>query len=380
MKHYDYIFAGTGLASLMTVYEMIISDKFTNKSILLIDSDLKKTNDRTWSFWDNCSTTFNTIISKQWNTALFKNDSWSKNLNLSPYTYNTIQGINFYNFVFDVIAKHNNITVINDWVVHIEEQHSVCLVTTKTNHYSCNKLFNSILNVNVVQQQIKYPLLQQHFIGWFIKTEVPAFNANVATFMDFSVSQKGNTRFMYVLPTSATEALVEYTLFSKDELSTQEYETEIQNYIANMGINNYSITNKERGNIPMTCYKFWENNTANILNIGAAGGWTKASTGFTFKNTVKNSKKLVAFLQHNNDFRKFKIQDKFWYYDLLFIDVLYANNALGANVFSALFENGKTHLILKFLDGETSFKEDLQVMFKCPTLPFLNALFKRIFN
>ena len=42
--------------------------------------------------------------------------------------------------------------------------------------------------------------------------------------MDFSVPQKGNTRFMYVLPISATEALVEYTLFSEHLLEKTAYE------------------------------------------------------------------------------------------------------------------------------------------------------------
>ena len=88
-------------------------------------------------------------------------------------------------------------------------------------------LFNSIYNQNGVNRQSKYQLLQQHFVGWFIQTETPVFNPEQATFMDFSVAQKGNTRFMYVLPVSETEALLEYTLFSKELLPKEEYETEI---------------------------------------------------------------------------------------------------------------------------------------------------------
>ena len=33
MKHYNYIFTGAGLAALMTVYEMILSGKFKDKTI-----------------------------------------------------------------------------------------------------------------------------------------------------------------------------------------------------------------------------------------------------------------------------------------------------------------------------------------------------------
>ena len=52
MQHYHYIFTGSGLSALMTVYEMLLSGKFEDKSILLIDENTKKVNDRTWCFWD----------------------------------------------------------------------------------------------------------------------------------------------------------------------------------------------------------------------------------------------------------------------------------------------------------------------------------------
>ena len=52
MQHYHYIFTGSGLSALMTVYEMLLSEKFDDKSILLIDENTKKVNDRTWCFWD----------------------------------------------------------------------------------------------------------------------------------------------------------------------------------------------------------------------------------------------------------------------------------------------------------------------------------------
>ena len=50
MIDYQYIFTGSGLSALMTVYEMLLSGKFDDKSILLIDEHTKKVNDRTWCF------------------------------------------------------------------------------------------------------------------------------------------------------------------------------------------------------------------------------------------------------------------------------------------------------------------------------------------
>ncbi len=376
----------------MTVYEMLVSGKFDDKSILLIDANAKKVNDRTWCFWDE-NNLFDEIVSKKWNQAVFANEKFNRVLELAPYQYKKINGLDFYELVFKKISEHKNIHFLNQKVVDFTELGNHCVVKTKEETFTCNKIFNSIytqdqrsncmehsgINPEVVISQTKFPLIQQHFIGWFIKSKEAVFTPNCATFMDFSVEQKGNTRFMYVLPTSSTEALLEYTLFSKDLLLKEEYELEIQKYIENLGITEYEIIEKEQGNIPMTCYPFWKHNTKNIINIGSAGGWTKASTGYTFKNASKKSKALVQFLKSETDFTKFHKKDKFWFYDLLLLDILSSKNELGSKIFSSMFKKGSSTVIFKFLDEETSFSEDLQVIWKCPKILFIKALFGRIF-
>ncbi|MDP5027372.1 MAG: lycopene cyclase family protein, partial [Flavobacterium sp.] len=353
MQHYHYIFTGSGLSALMTVYEMLLSGKFEDKSILLIDENAKKVNDRTWCFWDE-DNLFEDIVSKKWNQAVFANEKFNRVLELTPYQYKKINGLDFYELVFKKISEHKNIHFLNQKVVDFKELDNHCVVKTESETITCNKIFNSIYNPEVVTTQNKFPLIQQHFVGWFIKSKEAVFTPNCATFMDFSVEQKGNTRFMYVLPTSSTEALLEYTLFSKDLLLKEEYELEIQKYIENLGITEYEIIEKEQGNIPMTCYPFWKHNTKNIINIGSAGGWTKASTGYTFKNATKKSKALVQFLKSESDFTKFHKKDKFWFYDLLLLDILSSKNELGSKIFSSMFKNGNATVIFKFLDEETS--------------------------
>lgn len=377
MQHYHYIFTGTGLSTLMTVREMIRSGKFNNQSILLLDQEAKRTNDRTWCLWEEESS-FPNLIHQQWPKALFKNAVLDKEMDLSPYCYYMLKGLDFYNATFDLIAKENNITFLQQKVVDFEELGSHCLVKTETQSFTCNRIINAIYNPEIVKNQSQFPLLQQHFIGWFIKSKEAVFTDNCATFMDFSVAQKGNTRFMYVLPFSPNEALIEYTLFSKDLLEKSEYENAIKDYIQQLGITEYEIIEKEHGNIPMTCYPFWKNNSKNVINVGSAGGWTKASTGFTFKNTIKKSKLLVTFLSNEKDFRHFHQKDRFWFYDLLLLDILDKHNEKGSSIFTSLFQKGKASLIFKFLDQETSVWEDLQVIWKCPKALFIKALFKRI--
>jgi len=376
MKHFHYIFTGSGLAALMTVYKMVQSGKYKDKSILLLDDNSKKTNDRTWCFWENENSIWESIVSKKWNYALFTNENFKRNLDLQPYQYYKIEGLDFYNFVFELLSKQENITFLNEKVTDINELENHVYVASENNSFTCDQVFNSIYNKPAVAQQTKFPVLQQHFIGWTIKSTEAVFNPEQATFMDFSVAQKGNTRFMYVLPVSKNEALIEYTLFSAELLEKEEYESEIKNYIQKLGIQTFEITEKEQGSIPMTCYPFWKKNSKRVLNIGTAGGWTKASTGYTFKNSDKKSSQLIAFLQQETDFRKFHRKNKFWFYDLLLLDILDRKNELGSRIFSSMFKNGNPALIFKFLDEETSLIEDIQVILKCPKMLFIKALLK----
>ncbi|OHT46593.1 lycopene cyclase family protein [Flavobacterium tructae] len=381
IKHFDYIFTGTGLAALMTVYKMVLSGNFAHKSVLLLDQDVKKTNDRTWCFWEKEDSVWSPIVLKKWDSALFANENFKRDLNLIPYQYHQIRGLDFYDFVFEELSKHPNITFLNEKVTNINELETHVFVGSEENRYTCNYLLNSIYTSSTALSQMKYPVLQQHFVGWYVKTEKEVFNPEQATFMDFSVVQKGNTRFMYVLPVSKTEALVEYTLFSEKLLSTAEYENEIQIYLEKRGIEQYEIVEKEQGSIPMTCYPFWKKNTKRVLNIGTAGGWTKASTGYTFKSADKKSTDLVEFLYSSSSIKmtSFHKRSRFWFYDLLLLDILYRHNELGSGIFSSLFKKGDPQLIFKFLDEETSLIEDVKVILKCPKVPFIKALFRVIF-
>lgn len=377
MKHYDIIFTGGGLAALLTLSELGKNKSYATYRILVIDSETKNTNDRTWCFWD-ANGTYNGIATKIWGNIAFKTEELQLQMPTTPYQYKMLRSKVFYEQVLKEIGSQNTIEFYKDSIINFYEESDKCIVETTSATFSSTKIINSIYDPKPVVSQSKYPLVQQHFVGWFVQTKEPVFTQNCPTFMDFSVEQKGNTRFMYVLPTSPTEALLEYTLFSKDLLPKSEYEEAIQKYLIDLGITEYKIIEKEQGNIPMTCYPFWKHNTKNIIHIGSAGGWTKASTGYTFKNSLKKSKELVAYLEKGLDFTKFHKITKFWFYDVLLIDILYDTNQHGKPIFNALFKNKNAPLIFKFLDEETSFWEDLQVIWMCPKKLFVKALAKRI--
>ena len=380
MKKYDYIMLGSGLSGLLSAYRMANDTWFDAKSILIIDKEIKNQNDRTWCFWEEPNGEFDSILSKTWEKAFIGNQDFQQSFAMHPYLYKMIRSSDFYKLVFDTISTKSNFTFINDEILSWKTIEDSVEVQGKNQIYTCNFLLNSFFDVNPILNQKKYPYLKQHFIGWFIKTKEGIFDDLEVKFMDFTIEQDGNTRFMYVLPTSKTEALFEYTLFSEDLLEKTEYEIAIQNYLKNLGITDYEIVEKEAGNIPMTCFPFHKQKSERILFIGTAGGWTKASTGFTFFNSKKQSVKLVEFLKTSQNLTKFHKKNRYWFYDLILLEVLHQNNELGAALFGRLFQKNPIQNIFKFLNEEGTLFSDLKVMLTLPKWIFIKATFRALWK
>lgn len=376
---YDYIFAGAGASTLQIIKQLIEDKRLANKSILILEENNNKANDRTWCFWEEKSKeNWSPFVHCQWENITFSSNSIELQESIEPFSYKMIRSSSLYAHVYELIANSKNIHLQFEKVTSFKTQANTVEVTTSKNVYFGSYFFNSIFDWNTVQQQSKYPVLQQHFVGWFIKTNSACFDINTATFMDFKVAQKGNTRFMYLLPLSSTEALVEYTLFSKTLLNVAAYEREIRHYLTQKNIRNYRIEETEKGSIPMTCYPFSKQNSERVLHIGSAGGWTKPSTGFTFKFIERKAVELITFLNTQSDMRLFEKRNRFWWYDLLFLDVLARHNHKGSFLFSRLFQRNNPKTILRFLDEKTSFGEEVRIMRSFPVGLFVRQLIRRL--
>ncbi|XLS29463.1 lycopene cyclase family protein [Flavobacteriaceae bacterium M23B6Z8] len=376
MKSYDYIIVGAGAAGLQLAYFMAKDPFFTSRKILVLDSNKKTQNDRTWCFWEKEKGIFENILYKTWDSALFASSYYTSSIKLAPYRYKMIRGIDFYEYVLSTLHKNESFDIRYETVKDINDQGSFVRVETNIEGYSAKKVFSSVFDPKPMLAQKDHPVLQQHFIGWFVKTERPVFNPEEVTFMDFTVTQKGNTRFMYVLPFSKHEALVEYTLFSEDLLPQADYENAIKEYLLELEAGTYEITDTERGSVPMTTFDFKQGNTPNFIKIGTAGGWTKASTGYTFKNTQQKASLLVSYLKEGRSLKSFNAANRFTFYDGILLDILQRKNHLGAFIFSKLFKRNKAEKIFKFLEDKTSLPEEIRIMASVADIHFTMAFFR----
>ena len=375
-KKFDYIICGAGLSGLIMVDKIFKDRFFDNKSVLLIEKDLAHKSQKTWCFWEEKQSQWDDYVVKSWDNVSFKSSNSNRETYLNHYSYKMVKSTFFVNSIINKIRNEKNFTIIEDEVNDIFQEDNLVTVKTNLNVFKSDFVFNSLFNLNDLKSN--FPLLIQHFKGWTIETSNEFFNDKVATIMDFSIKQKNDTRFFYVLPITKKRALIEFTLFSKDYLKDEEYDDELINYINSLGIDSYKILEKEKGAIPMTCHPFENKNSERIIHIGTAGGWTKPSSGYTFKFIDKNTDKLISYLKENDFSKTISFKTRHWAYDLIFLDVLFNKNHIGKELFEKMFNKNKTENVFRFLDNDSSIVEEISIAYSFPKYIFTKSLLKNL--
>lgn len=373
MKQVDYLIAGAGAGGLTLAF-LLMASKDTKKTLLIIDKDEKATNDRTWCFWEAGDNLFEHLVYKSWSNANFAGSGYRETFDISPYQYKLIRGVDFYNYMKETLLGDSRVTWITD---EIEEVCLDGLVKTKSGEYKGTLVFDSTFNRDTLDPKNSTTLLQ-HFKGYVIETKKPAFKPEEFTYMDFTVDQEGDCRFGYVLPFDEYRALIEYTLFSAQLLDKATYKDRLTAYITKLGITDYRIIEEEYGVIPMTDHTFKMRRSAHVINIGINGGFAKPSTGYTFLRGQKILGQMVENLANDKDvllnlpFQK----SRFKKYDATLLNVLAAGKHTGDEVFTPMFKKNGAKAFFKFLDEETSLKEELKIMSSTPLLDFGAAFIK----
>jgi lycopene beta-cyclase len=370
---FDFIIAGGGMAGLSLAFYLNQSS-FRNQKVLIIDREIKAQNDHTWSFWETEKNPFEQIIYRKWNGVWFHGTrDFSKFLSLENYVYKLIRAVDFYEFVFSQIKENPDFTFLQAEISAVEND----LVKTNQGDFRAEKfIFDSFTRKNY--DNPKYQNLWQHFLGWVIETKEKKFKPDEPTLFDFRVEQKDECRFLYILPFSENKALIEFTIFSDNLLPKTEYEENLKKYISEiLKISDYKISETEYGVIPMSDEPHEEFPAEKTIRIGTSGGYVKASTGYSFQQTQRRLQKLVEDLENG----KWKTENRKWkmwksYLDSVLLNVLLTKKHPADDVFTHLFRNNKASQVLKFLDEDTSFAEDLRIMRSVPLLAFSKAAIK----
>lgn len=376
-QRYDYILAGGGAAARSLAYQMI-SSPLSGRRILIIDPDPKLNNDRTWCFWSADPTPFDPIVHRRWSVLDFVAEDFVLQLDLAPYDYRVIRGIDFYNHTTRTL-KAAGVHFLQRRADTIEQHTDHTVVTADGEAYAGDWVFDSRWDaVPYRRDNPRYHYLQQHFLGWVIRADEAPFDTTRATLFDLRTPQDGMFRFVYTLPFSASEAMVEYTVFSANLLPPQEYRQALSTYIeSHLGLNDYRILEEESCVIPMTDEPFPRAAGERVMCIGTRGGRVKASSGYAFLRIQHDSAAIVrSLIESGSPFHGRRPAPRYHTFDSLLLQILYRHGDLGARVFSNLFRRNPVQRIFRLLDEDGSLGDNIALMSTVQWWPFVKAWLK----
>ncbi|MFN5889704.1 MAG: lycopene cyclase family protein, partial [Bacteroidota bacterium] len=389
-RHYDFIFVGLGASASLTLLALKKQQLLLGKSILIIEPEAKNNNDKTYCFWasetDSIVKDLKTIISKSWTSVSVANQSKSP---LLPLQYWQISSIDLYqkldemtsDFGWERMAKKVEAIQTNQAdkpFIQIDYQ----ILTADIIFDSRNPQFHTPKNFETH--------LWQSFVGWKIKTKELYFQPNDFRMMDFTTPQDNFTQFVYVLPYSEHEALIEITRFGKEVIPQDLAELRLTEYIHNFNVA-YSIEDTETGCIPMSNAQLKTHPLPGVINLGGRANLIKPSTGYAFKSMYSHADKIAETIkrQTTNSLESVTLEShplfpttapsRFKFYDSLLLKILDQQPHWGKPIFEQLFNRVQIPQVMQFLDEKTTLIQDIHILRKLPFKPFLRVLFQHPF-
>ena len=364
---YPMAIIGAGCAGLSLAYRLINSQYYP---IVLIDpQNVRK--DHIWGFWDDGNEDFKTARSlenKRWSKWAIKTKNKSITLKGNKFQYSALSSLKFESHLRDSIKKQNGKFLATSVLASIKKNNENILKLKDENDIKVRRVFDS-----------RPPLISdgafyQHFLGWNIKSKHPIFDDKTAILMDFRVSQANGIHFIYLLPFSNQEALIESTVYSKNILPAKWYENAILKYLKKYYPEiELDILSKEKGAIPLTnTYK----SKPLGVPIGLNANSRRISSGYAFAQIQTQ----ISLLSKSLELSNYNIQSGASYFeqwmDKIFINVLIKHPERASNIFLNIFESLDGDEFASFMNGYCSIKIKIKVMNSLPKDIFIKrALF-----
>lgn len=281
----DMIIVGAGLSGLLTAWRCL--DVNSDMKILVLEASGEIAGDHTWSFnltdvdaglrdW------IKPFIAHQWAGYDVKFPSRERQLDI-PYCTGNSHTLR--HCLQSLIIGGRLRVKLNSPVQDLQTDHVILEGGQKLSA-------KWVLDARGFKPNDDVVLGYQKFVGHVIKTK-SSHGLERPIIMDATVEQLGGYRFVYCLPFSDTELLVEDTYYTDGaELKSQQVDARIKDYIReNITDTGYELVRREKGVLPITLAV--KDLPFPDQAIGIRGGYYNAVTGYSFPDALRTADNIA---------------------------------------------------------------------------------------
>jgi lycopene beta-cyclase len=371
----DLIVLGGGCAGLSLASRL--ANAANAPRVAVVEARSSYQEDRTWCGWRLESHFFSDCVVREW-------DGWQV---LSPdgrsvqrsgrYPYEMVSAGHFYDKALLLIERSSQVELLQSArVSEVKSVEGESLV-----HLSDGRQLRApwVIDTRPRTGVLAWPWIWQHFVGYVVEFDSARDGAlgTVPTLMDFQAEEGHVAQFVYVLPVSETQFLVEWTRLSADpgaaegQMAAIEYR--LQRWLEQHGGMDWKRLRRESGSLPMAV-PTPEANVPGIVQAGMRGGSMRASSGYAFHSIQRWADECtLSLLQTGRPVAP--VRKRFLEaLDASFLSVLQKEPGAAWKLFAALFAHCPADPLVRFMAGRPHPCDYWPVVASLPWRRFVPAL------
>ena len=368
---YDAVIAGGGLAGL-SLAGHLAAGGWRDRRVLIVD-DAGPVSAVSWGFWSRPDGLLDDAVSRTYDLIRIHADGAERILPLRPYRYRVVRRPDLVRVVHGLIRHCPGFEIRSGRVEDVRDGPTTVETIVDGQAVHSRWAFDS-----VTRPPASPPVdARLAFTGWEVVSDRPSFDPAVPTLFDFRTAQSGGARFAYILPADPYRALVELTQFVPPDVeppSSWARSAGLATYLRDVArCSAYRTVRTESAVIPLRARPEVRRGRR-VLAIGARGGLIKASTGYAYQRIQRDSRAIAASLvRHGHPFGAFRSRRRHRLLDAVLLRVLDREPARLEQIFARLFAANPADRVLRFLDEDTSLRDELRLIATLPPAPFLRA-------
>jgi len=381
----DLIILGGGCAGLSLATELAHLGG-TSPHAVVLESRQTYSHDRTWCYFKDAEAAARTDAQHAWPAMRVASGAGSIAFDCGAAPYEMVNAGQFYKNAQLTIGQSEQVELKMGVVVTKppEKQGDVWRIDT-----DLGTLYSRYV-VDTRPAQLPHrdgAKLWQSFYGEEIECDVGIFDVACGDLMDFAAADACGAWhalpeavcFVYILPTTAKRALIEFTVFGPDPLPPESLQALHAHAVARrLGGAAFSVVRSEHGVLPMGATPLASVRDASYVLAGLTAGGARPSSGYAFAR-IQRWASSCAFslatgngpLGHAPDRLIQRVMDA------LFLKLVRARPDLAPDLFVALFAGTDAQSVIRFLSDRATLRDYARVVASLLPGPLFRAMLRR---